>query len=83
MLSFRAMAANVRNMQGPTSDSVRSSPVNPTDVILITTGWGSIPSPAIPGSEGAMCSRVLLLVSAQCVQIVNMLCKHEHWLNVS
>lgn len=26
--------------------------VNPTDVILITTGWGQIPNPAVPGSEG-------------------------------
>ena len=29
-------------------------PVNPTDFILVQTGWGSIPAPAVPGSEGLL-----------------------------
>ena len=27
-------------------------PVNPTDVVLIKTGWGGVPLPTTPGSEG-------------------------------
>ncbi|KAK9865601.1 hypothetical protein WJX84_007390 [Apatococcus fuscideae] len=38
--------------QGEVLVQVYLRPVNPTDVILITTGWGHIPTPAVPGSEG-------------------------------
>lgn len=38
--------------QGEVLVQVYLRPVNPTDVILITTGWGQIPTPAVPGSEG-------------------------------
>ena len=29
--------------------------MNPTDFILTTTGWGTVPLPAVPGSEGEPC----------------------------
>ena len=29
-------------------------PVNPTDGILVRTGWGTVPLPAVPGSDGTL-----------------------------
>lgn len=62
--------------EGEVLVNVYLRPVNPTDVILIKTGWGgAVPLPSTPGSDGGSCtayidilccSLTLLLQHDQC-----------------